>query len=99
MEKNGKRLLMICILIIALSVSAVLITLGYALKTNPPTEDRWILQSYGNNVALFKGESVVEVYGTIVLDTLPDEDQRLLESGISFLTEQEAKTAIEDYDG
>jgi hypothetical protein len=42
---------------------------------------------------------VVEVFGNIVLDTLPNEDQKHLERGITFLTKDEALTAIEDYDG
>ena len=42
---------------------------------------------------------VVEVFGDIVLDTLPNEDLKHLKSGIPFLTKDEALLAIEDYDG
>ncbi len=99
MEKISKKILIVGILVISLAISIVLITLGIAIKSNKKNPEPWILQSYGNNVALYNGEEVVEVYGAIVLDNLPDEDKRLLDSGISFLTKEEAKTAIEDYDG
>ena len=52
-----------------------------------------------NNVALYNGEEIVEVYGSISLDNLTDEDKKMLENGIHFTTRDEAVTAIEDYDG
>jgi hypothetical protein len=58
-----------------------------------------VLHSYGNNVALYNGEKIVEVYGSIMLDTLPEEDRRLLDNGIVFTTKKEALSAIEDFDG
>lgn len=99
MEKSNQRILIITILIIAVAVSLVLVTLGFAFGEHKPESEPWILQSYGNNVALYNGDSVIEVYGAIMLDTLPDEDKKLLDNGISFMTKEEAKTAIEDFDG
>ena len=90
---------MISIIVISVFLSLIIITFGYAYQDHSITEEPWILQSYGNSVALFKDSEVVEVYGEIVLDTLPEEDKKLLDNGISFLTKEEAVSAIEDYDG
>lgn len=86
-------------LFITISVTLLIIAVSLALKTKKENPEIWVLHSYGNNVALFNGEEVVEVYGSIVLDTLPDEDRKLLDNGIHFQTREEAVSAIEDYDG
>ena len=99
MYKFSKTVTIISILVFATAIALVLVTLGIVFGQNKPTAEPWVLQSYGNNVALFNGERVIEVYGSIMLDTLPDEDKRLLDNGIAFLTRQEAVSAIEDYDG
>ena len=99
MESSNEKIIYITILIVSISISIILITLGFAFTKHDIQEEPWILQSYGNNVALYNGEKVIEVYGAIVLDTLPDEDKRLLDNGIAFLTREEAVMAIEDYDG
>ena len=36
------------------------------------------MHSYGNNVALYNGEEIIEVYGSIMLDTLPDREHDLI---------------------
>ena len=99
MEKKIQNWLLIVILIISLSVSAILIALGFALKNRQENPDLWVLHSYGNNVALYNGDEIIEVYGTISIDTLPESDKRLLDNGIFFQTREEAQNAIEDYDG
>ena len=99
MKKFSQKVIVISFMVIAASIMLIIATLGYSLKSHSITEKPWVLQSYGNTVALFNGEEVVEVYNTIELDTLPEEDKRLLDSGISFLTKEEAVLAIEDYDG
>lgn len=86
-------------LFLTISLAILIITLGLVVKTKRDNPETWVLHSYGNNVALFNGKEVVEVYGSIVLDTLPDEDRKLLDNGIHFTTKEEAVSAIEDYDG
>ena len=98
-EKKIKNSILIIILIISLSISAILLAIGFALKNKQENPDLWVLHSYGNNVALYNGEEIIEVYGSIALDTLPESDKRLLDNGIFFLTREEAQSAIEDYDG
>ena len=82
-----------------MAIALIIVTLGHTAKYRKGNEEPWVLQSYGNSVALYNGDEIVEVYGTIVLDTLPEEDKRMLDNGLSFLTKEEAVSAIEDYDG
>ncbi len=92
-------------LIVIISVLIIsLIGLVYALfsilnKPQPREATRWVLHSYGNNIALYNGDEIIEVYGSVALDTLPFEDRQRLNNGIVFNTREEALTAIEDYDG
>ena len=99
MEKFTKTVTIISVITFGVAIALIIATLSLVISAKKENKETWVLQSYGNNVALFNGERVVEVYGAIVLDTLPHEDKRLLDNGISFLTKEEAVTAIEDYDG
>ena len=85
--------------VLTVCMSALLVTVGFVLKNKHDNPEMWVLHSYGNNVALYIGEKIIEVYGSIMLDTLPDEDKRLLDNGIFFSTKEEAQNAVEDYDG
>ena len=86
-------------IILSVFLAALIITLSLVIKGNKQEPEDWVLHSYGNNVALYRGEDIIEVYGSIMLDTLPEEDKRLLDNGIVFGTREEAVNAIEDYDG
>ncbi len=95
--KNVKML----VLGISLSVFliAIIIACSVAIKCKQENPNPWILQSYENTVVLLNNGEVVEVFGHISLDALPEEDLKHLENGIKFLTKEEALLAIEDYDG
>ena len=100
MEKNKSLTLAIAAIVISVSIAIVIITGGIAVRSTQTNDDgQWIIRSYGNNVALYNGEQVIEVYGAISLDTLPDSDKKLLDNGIVFPTREEAVSALEDYDG
>lgn len=99
MEKTNQRKLILIILIIALSLAAIIVACGFALRSKAENPEIWVLHSYGNNVALYNGDDIIEVYGSIALDTLPEADKKLLENGIAFHSREEAQSAIEDYDG
>lgn len=99
MEKFTKTVTAISVVSFAVAIALILVTLGLTIKYRKETQEPWVLHSYGNSVALYNGDEIVEVYGTIVLDTLPEEDKRMLDNGLSFLTKEEAVSAIEDYDG
>ncbi len=99
MREFSKAVTIISIISFSVAIALILATLGIVFGERKSNPEPWVLQSYGNNVALFNGEKIIEVYGAIMLDTLPEEDKRLLDNGISFLTKQEAVKAIEDYDG
>ena len=98
MEKRVKTIIIIAA-VISVSIAAILITVGFVIKSKQENPEAWVLHSYGNNVALYNGDEIIEVYGGIVLDTLPEEDKRQLDSGIAFPTREEALSAVEDYDG
>lgn len=78
---------------------AVIISCAVISVKSADSENNWILRSYDNTVVLMNNGEVVEVFGDIVIDTLPDEDIKHLENGIPFLSKDEALMAIEDYDG
>ncbi len=99
MEKSRNLRLYIAIAIISLSIAIIFIVLGFIIKGKIEEPNSWVLHSYGNNVALYNGDEIIEVYGGIVLDTLPKDDKRQLDNGIAFQTKEEAISAIEDYDG
>lgn len=99
MEKTNRRILCAIIIVAAIAIAMLLVTIGIVFGERNLNMEPWVLQSYGNNVALYNGDEVVEVYGAIMLDTLPDEDKRLFENGITFITKEEAIMAIEDFDG
>ncbi len=77
----------------------IMITSVYAIKTQTENTDNWEIRSHENTVILLNNGEVVEVFGDISVDSLPNEDKKHLEKGISFLTKDEALSALEDYDG
>ena len=99
MEKNKGVTLAIAAIVISVSIAVIIITGGIAIRESPAENAEWVIRSYGNNVALYSGKQVIEVFGAISLDTLPESDKRLLDNGIIFPTREEALSALEDYDG
>lgn len=99
MEAVKKRNMIIIALALTAAIVILLMVAGFAAKDKEYEPSSWVLRSYGNSVALYNGSNVDTVFGEIVLDTLPEEDLRLLENGIAFPTKDEAMRAVEDYDG
>lgn len=99
MEKRKVRTIYAVILICSICIGALIISLSYILKSAAQPETRWVLSSYGNNVALYNENEVVEVYGSISIENLPVGDRERLKRGIVFRSREEARTAVEDYDG
>ena len=77
----------------------ILLTSGFAIKTQTKNLDNWEIRSFEDTVVLLNNGDVVEVFGDISIESLPQEDKRHLEKGISFLSKDEALLALEDYDG
>lgn len=99
MEALKKKNTIIIALVVTAAVVIVLIVAGFSAKDKDYEPSSWVLKSYGNSVALYNGNNIDTVFGEIVLDTLPEEDIRLLDNGIAFPTKKEAMQAVEDYDG
>ena len=98
MEIKTKHIKLL-VIILTICATVLLVTIGYVIKNRKEHPKTWVLHSYGNNVALYNGEKIIEVYGSINLNNLPAEDKRLLDNGIVFSSKEEAQNAIEDYDG
>ena len=99
MEKTKQIHLIVILVIITLSLSAIILASGFAIRSKVENPKVWVLHSYGNNVALYSDGEIIEVYGSIAINTLPEADKRLLQNGIAFHSREEAQNAIEDYDG
>ena len=101
MEQKKQRTLILLTVCCAVLLIVAILFVGFFLQQTAQTEDEtaWVLRSYGNGVALYKGRELSAVYGDIVLDNLPAEDVALLKKGLSFSTKEEAERALEDYDG
>ncbi len=99
MNKRTRISLIAILISLLIALSILIATLVSLLKQNITQETKWVLHSYGNNIALYNNDEIVEVYGSVALDTLPLEDRNRLDNGIVFNTREEALTAIEDYDG
>lgn len=99
MVKNiDKRYIVVGILLIIFLLLIVSVC-TLAVKEQTENTDNWIIRSLEDTVVLMNNGEVVEVFGDIMVDSLPNEDREHLEKGISFLTKDEALMAIEDYDG
>lgn len=99
MQKSiDKRYLAVGILL-AVFLLLIVSACSLAIKEQTEEDNNWILQSYEDKVVLINNGEVVEVFGDIVVDSLPNEDREHLKKGITFLTKSEAMLAIEDYDG
>ena len=92
-----KRYLILGLLLAGLLILVLVLSIFSVSKTKQ--NDNWIIRSVDDTVVLLNKGEVVEVFDEIVVDTLPKEDIKHLEIGISFLTKDEAISAIEDYDG
>lgn len=99
MDKKTERILSIIMIVVTISLAIIIITGSFVAKNQLKEKDNWVLYTYGNNVALYNGKELIEVFGSISLDTLPEGDKRQLDNGIIFQTKEEALLAIEDYDG
>lgn len=99
MKLKNEKSLIITILAITLCLSAIILSIGYILTPTPLENDSWCLKSYGDNLALYNGENVIEIFDAVLLSDLPEKDKTLLTEGIVFSTKEEALTAAEDYDG
>ncbi len=99
MSRTQQRNIIITAIVLTIAAVIILITAGFAAKNRDYEPSSWVLKAYGNSVALYNDKDLAAVYGDIVLDDLPPEDIKILESGIAFPTREEAEQAIEDYDG
>ncbi len=99
MQKTINKKYLFLGLFLGVLLIGIIFVSSFVFKTKTDNPQEWIIRSYENTVVLMNNGEVVEVFGDIVIDTLPTEDKKHLENGISFLTKDEAMMALEDYDG
>lgn len=99
MKKITDKKYFIIGIVLGIFIIAIILTCVFAMKNNSKQADNWVLRSYDNTVVLLNNDDVVEIFDQIVLDTLPSEDLKHLQSGIPFSSYDEAMSAVEDYDG
>ena len=59
----------------------------------------YTLKTHGENIALYKNNSVKEIYYTVDTENLPQADIDLLDKGIILENPDDVWIYIEDYDG
>ncbi len=90
---NSKKIIIFAlILTLAAIISAIIIV--YAFKKN---NEPYYLKSLNNNVALYKGKVLVEVYDDINTNNLTDYDRYLLRNGIVVENIENIDEILEDY--
>ena len=99
MQKSIDKKYMFIGIILSVFLLLIVCACTLAVKEQQNNTDNWIIRSCEDRVVLMNNGEVVEVFSDIMLDSLPNEDRRHLEKGISFMTKDEALLAIEDYDG
>lgn len=99
MERITKRKLLIIFIPITIAVIIVASTIAFAATDEKDSPHGCVLSIYEENVALYVDGVVTEVYPEIVLDTLPKQDVDQLKFGIAFDNIEDARLAIQDYDG
>ncbi len=99
MNKKTRIALIAILVSLFIALGIMITTLVSLFKRDEQPQTRWVLHSYGNNIALYNNDEIIEVYGSVTLDTLPLKDRERLQNGIIFKTREEALSAIEDYDG
>ncbi len=93
-----RRNISIIAIVLSVCLSVLIITASFAVKAGKEADNDCYLGLYENNVALYLGGKVYEVYPDIIVDNLPKQDIDQLKKGIAFSTAEEAQNAIEDYD-
>lgn len=99
MAKVLNKKYMILGIMLGVFLLIIILVSSFAIKTQTQDSDNWVIQSRENTVLLLNNGKIVEVFGDISVENLPNEDKKHLEKGIYFLTKDEALTALEDYDG
>ncbi len=88
----------IVFLFIVLLAAFVLFFNTKSKTPQPKSPEKYVLKSYKNTVALYKNDEIIEVYSSIVLNTLPQKDIQNFNKGIVVSNQFEAELLLEDYD-
>ncbi len=59
----------------------------------------FVLKVHNENIAVFQGDEVIEVFYDVIYDSLPEYDRNALKRGLRFDSMSEVYSAVEDFDG
>ena len=76
------------------------ILIAFYTKNNAqkPKDKKYIIKSYKNTIALYNNDEIVEIYDSIVLNTLPQNDIKKFNDGITVSTQAQAEKYLENFD-
>ncbi len=96
-----KRRLIILVVVVALSITAVLAINSFTGKLKLMAEATlpYVLREYQGSVAVYKGDKVLEIFRTVNYNSLPEYDKNQLKNGMIFKDMNEIYSVIEDFDG
>lgn len=87
------------VLTVAVLISVIILfSCFFTTPKSTPSTTSYTLKSYKNTVALYNGEEIIEVYGDIILNTLPPQDIQSLNNGILVSDKSQAQTYLEDFE-
>ena len=92
MTKSKKFIIFSLSITLSLIIAAIIFV--FCLKKS---KEPYYLKSYDNNVALYKGNRVVEIYQDININNLTDYDKYLLRNGIIVENIENVDEILEDY--
>ncbi len=92
MIKSRKIIILSLLLVLVAIVSAIIIV--YAIRQS---KQPYYLKSFNNNIALFKGSNLLEVYDDININNLTEYDRYLLRNGIVVKNVELIDEILEDY--
>lgn len=92
MTKSRKFIIYSLSITLSFIIAAIIFVFCYKKSKEP-----YYLKSFENNVALYKGNRIVEIYDDININILTDYDRFLLRNGIIVENIEKVDEILEDY--
>lgn len=92
MTKSRKFIIFSLSITLSLILAAIILVFAYKESKTP-----YYLKSLNQNVALYKGKTLIEIYDDIDINLLTDYDRYLLRNGIIVENPEKIDEILEDY--
>ena len=80
------------------ALTFILIAFYIKNYTQKPKDNKYILKSYKNTVALYNDHKIIEIYDSIVLNTLPQSDIKKFNDGITVSSPLQAEEFLDNFE-